>query len=132
MESINQRIASIIDEFKLNKNSFSKAIGHKSNVIIQNIVTGRKSKPSFEVLEQILLSFDSISAEWLMRGEGNMLKSTVDSPKKEETPSSSNEELAEYGINWRDKYHELIGEVKVLRKLQGIDKEEDKPNGTSG
>jgi hypothetical protein len=74
MSTINLRIAKIIEHYGLNKNSFSKRIGIDNNVTIGNIVGGRLNKPSFEVLEKIMLLFDSINAEWLITGKGEMLK----------------------------------------------------------
>jgi hypothetical protein len=68
---INDRIAALISALGMNNNSFSVAIGVAAPVIY-NIVDpeGRRSKPSFEVLEKILLSFDNINLEWLMLGKG--------------------------------------------------------------
>ena len=84
MNNINSRISQIISHFGLNKNSFSKKIGMENNVTIGNIVSGRRNKPSFDVIEKILLSFDSISSEWLIIGTGEMLKKNDIIKKKEE------------------------------------------------
>lgn len=74
-DSINARIQEVMEHFNLNKNSFSKALGLSNNVTIGNIVGGRKGKPSFDILQKIILNFDSINSEWLLTGEGDMLKS---------------------------------------------------------
>ncbi|MBS9775032.1 MAG: helix-turn-helix transcriptional regulator [Tenacibaculum sp.] len=42
--------------------------------VISNIVSGRKSKPSFDVLNSIISSFVDIDSEWLLTGQGNVLK----------------------------------------------------------
>jgi phage repressor protein C with HTH and peptisase S24 domain len=63
----------IINYFKLNKNSFSKRINVSSSAVIENIVAGRKSKPSFEILSKILFAFENINADWLITGRGEML-----------------------------------------------------------
>mgnify|MGYP006286724323 CR=1 FL=1 len=76
MDSINERIELVIKELNYNKNSFAKAIGLTANTIIENIVGKRQSKPSFEVLHKILTAFPYIDANWLMTGEGTMLKET--------------------------------------------------------
>lgn len=74
MESINERIDLVIKEMKMNKNSFSHRIGLTSATTINNIVGGRLSKPSFEILESILKTFPSIDANWLVAGIGEMYK----------------------------------------------------------
>ena len=77
--NINERIELIIKELGFNKNSFSKQIGLTSNTVLQNILGGRKNKPSYDVLSKILLTFDSIDANWLITGEGDMYKTTFNS-----------------------------------------------------
>lgn len=77
--NINDRILYIIEnQFNGNKKKFAEKIGFAPQVI-SNIVSGRKSKPSYDVLEAIITSFVYISPEWLLTGNGDMLrdKSTV-------------------------------------------------------
>lgn len=76
MSTINQRIAELIKAFGDSESGFAKRIEVSSSVMF-NIVNkkGRMSYPSGPVLEKILgLEKDGerISAEWLMRGEGEM------------------------------------------------------------
>ncbi len=70
--TINERIQQIIDHYNLNKNSFSKRIGLSGNMTITNIVSGRKSKPSYDVLRKIAEAFP-INLSWLILGKGPML-----------------------------------------------------------
>lgn len=84
MNTINERIFKVIKHYNYNINSFSKRIGLKNNVTIGNIVGGRKNKPSFDIIIMILLSFDSISCEWLILGEGEMEKKDCFSLASEE------------------------------------------------
>ncbi len=72
MTTINERIKLLIEALGLNKNSFSTKIGVDSTVI-HNIVSGRLTKPSFDVLEKILLSNDNINLEWLILGKSDKL-----------------------------------------------------------
>lgn len=74
--SINTRIAELITYLGDTENSFSKRLGASSSAIF-NIVNpkGRMSYPSGLVLEKIFLIQENdgrVSAEWLMRGEGQM------------------------------------------------------------
>ena len=72
--SVNDRILYLIDnQLGGNKKKFSERIGFAPQVVF-NIVSGRKSKPSFDVLEAIISSFDEISPEWLLTGKGAMLR----------------------------------------------------------
>ena len=82
--SVNERIKKIIQVKKMNKNSFSKRIEVPPQTI-QNIVDGRQNKPSFDVLEKVISSFEDINAQWLLNGEGEMLKSEApaEAPKEE-------------------------------------------------
>jgi transcriptional regulator with XRE-family HTH domain len=82
--TINNRIELIINSLELNNNSFSMRIGINSTVI-HNIVKGRNA-PSYNVLQKILLSFDNISADWLITERGEMIN---DNKRKEYTKSSS-------------------------------------------
>jgi len=75
--SINTRIREIINALGESESAFAKRIDVSTSVIF-NMVNpkGRMSYPSGAVLEKLLnLELDSkkISAEWLMRGEGDML-----------------------------------------------------------
>ena len=74
ISTIDERILQIIDiQCNGNKKKFSDMIGYAPQVI-SNIVSGRKTNPSFEVLNAILSTFDDFSAEWLVLGKGEMLK----------------------------------------------------------
>jgi transcriptional regulator with XRE-family HTH domain len=74
MESpILQRVIHTIKELKLTDNQFSKKLG-----IAQTTMSGYLSgnrKLSLQVIESMLNAFGDISAEWLLRGEGEMYKS---------------------------------------------------------
>lgn len=132
MDTINDRIGLIINNLGYNKNSFSKAIGLKNNTNIQNMFTGRKSGPSYGVVEKILLTFDSISAEWLLRGEGKMLKSECDISEIIQKGNIAKEESPQYGINWKSKYDEVKGELKNCKQTNEMLLDRITGNGTSG
>lgn len=70
---INERLKLLINELGLNNNSFAKTIG-VNPVVTFNVIEGRKSKPSFELLEKIIFTFDNINLYWLLKGEGEMFK----------------------------------------------------------
>lgn len=91
MEGINERIALLVNELGMNKNSFSKKIGLANNTVLENIVGRRQSKPGFEVLNKIILSIENVSSRWLMTGEGEMLLSGEEKALKQLTPCVSPE-----------------------------------------
>ena len=70
--TINDRIAYIADiQFNKNKKKFAESIGFAAQVV-SNIVSGRRSKPSYDVINAILSTNDDLSAKWLITGEGDM------------------------------------------------------------
>lgn len=74
---INQRILYIIDNhYNGSQKKFAERIGFAAQVVF-NIVSGRKSKPSYDVLYAIISTNDYINSEWLLMGYGETLKSEV-------------------------------------------------------
>lgn len=72
--NINERISYLVEnKANNNKKKFAEMIGFAPQVV-SNIVSGRKSKPSFDVLNAIKASFVDVNSEWLLTGEGEMLK----------------------------------------------------------
>lgn len=71
--SINGRISQIIDYYGLSRYKFSKETGI-SEAVLLNIYKG-KNKPGFEFLEKLLHKYEAINANWLLTGEGEMLRS---------------------------------------------------------
>ncbi len=89
MSTVNARIDLLINELRLNKNSFAKEID-TSATVIQNIVGARQSKPGFDLLNKIITTFN-VSADWLLTGDGAMLKESK--PKRSVLKSESSELL---------------------------------------
>jgi phage repressor protein C with HTH and peptisase S24 domain len=74
-EPIHQRFEQIINLLADGvQRRFAQHIGVASGVI-GDIVGQRKSKPGFDITVKILQAYPELRAEWLMRGEGEMLKS---------------------------------------------------------
>ncbi|HAS46827.1 MAG TPA: hypothetical protein DCS93_40455 [Microscillaceae bacterium] len=82
-----ERLRNLIEELNMNKNSFSVKLG-VSPTIIHNIIDGRGSKPSYEVLHKIVTTFKHVNAYWLLMGEGDML---IQSNEKEKLVLSKSE-----------------------------------------
>ncbi|MEO1253677.1 MAG: hypothetical protein AAFY41_02150 [Bacteroidota bacterium] len=68
---INDRIHKLIKVLDMNPTSFSDTLDVSVTVIF-NIIKGRRSKPSFDLILKILKAYDKLNAEWLVKGEGPM------------------------------------------------------------
>ena len=69
------RIKEIIAYYSLSNRSFAIKCGLKDNTFINQLNGVREV--SLNTINAILLSFEDISAEWLLRGKGQMLLSEV-------------------------------------------------------
>ena len=82
--TINGRIREIILSAGITDSAFAKRIGVTQSVIASMFQRG--TEPSAKVLTSILVTYEDISAEWLLRGKGQMLLS-------EETPAPNIERM---------------------------------------
>lgn len=81
--SINERFSYLIEnEYFNNQKKFAESIGFAPQVVF-NIVGGRKTKPSFDVLNAVISTNDNICANWLLTGTGEMLKTQSNAVKVE-------------------------------------------------
>nr|WP_264846782.1 helix-turn-helix transcriptional regulator [Capnocytophaga catalasegens] len=92
-----------------NQKKFAEMIGFAPQVI-SNIVSGRKSKPSFDVLNAVLSSFVDVNAEWLITGKGEMLKSEA----KKEVVTPNNDKY----VAMLEKNNALLEENKALLQAE--------------
>lgn len=90
------RLQQLIEYLDITSYRLSKEIG-TSEAVISNARSGR-NKPSYDLISKILNKYKVISAEWLLLGEGDMLKNGGDSSN---TPSF-NEPLNNYSIPLKD------------------------------
>jgi len=79
MSTIGERIALLIKELGLNKNSFSKEIGLKNNSTITNIINNPDRSPSYDVIFRIVSRWDQLNIRWLIAGQGVMFAIGEDS-----------------------------------------------------
>lgn len=68
-----ERLKEFLSVEKLSVNAFSKTIGI-GQTTVNNYFLGNR-KLSLELITNTLTAFPSLSAEWLLRGEGDMYKS---------------------------------------------------------
>ncbi len=74
-EDIRKRIKMVFDESKT-KYSTETVSGSKLQAKFSRQINGVSKRVSYDVIKFVLDRFPEISAEWLVRGEGDMLKPT--------------------------------------------------------
>ena len=89
----------INSESNMTRSAFSKLLGINPATISQ-IMAGR-NKPSFELLQKILVRFPNISADWLMLDRGPMLRDESLTPSGMPRQVSTDDaavHLTDYGV----------------------------------
>jgi hypothetical protein len=75
--TINQRLIFLLESLKMKAPAFARTIG-VGETTFRNYID-RDSKPSSEVLEKILNSFENVNIVWLVTGRGEPFTSEVPS-----------------------------------------------------
>lgn len=122
--TINGRIREFINYLDVTDSAFAKKIGVTQSVIASMFLRG--TEPSAKILTSILAMYDDISAEWLLRGKGEMLISANQS-KDENTERISrlvdtiatlqgtiNEQAKTIQV-YEDKVRKLNGELTMIK-----------------
>lgn len=108
-----ERVKQLIDCKSKSVREFSSMINVKQVTLNQQI-TGSRSL-SLDVVTAILNSFEDVSAEWLMRGKGEMFLSD------ETANSTSSDNISGDDIRLlRERIISLEAENKVLREITGL------------
>ena len=68
-----ERLNAILKHFKINASQFADEIGVQRASVSH--VLSERNKPGFDFIQRILDTYPSISADWLITGKGEMLKS---------------------------------------------------------
>lgn len=118
-----KRINLLIKNKAKSVREFAAMIGVQQNTLNQQLIGSRKV--SLETISAILSSFDDISAEWLLRGKGNMYNTensmpnikTGDMQKIYETVVKDKDEQIE---KMKAEINQLIGENSIMREQLGI------------
>ena len=118
-EGVLQRVISICRQKSVSESQFAKMIGSNQKTINQQL-RGERSI-SLDTISKILSSFEDISSEWVLRGEGDMLKPQPTSPYLE---SKTNKTSAPHQIETKNINIDLQGEqidskktIEVLIKV---------------
>jgi len=77
---VNKRVNQIMIKENLNFSSFGDKVGF-SDVVVGNIIKGR-NKPSFNFIKNIIQTFNWVNSDWLITGNGSMLKENENKQSK--------------------------------------------------
>lgn len=69
------RLNEILRHFKINASQFADQIGVQ-RASVSHVLSGR-NKPGFDFIQKIIAAYPAISAEWLITGKGDLLKSRM-------------------------------------------------------
>lgn len=105
MKAVNDRLAEVRDYYRLSNSAFGREVGAKK-AATNNYLSG-KADPNIDFIMAVLGRFADVSAEWLLRGEGTMLKS--------DTPSTN--ELMRENAELRTKLLVKEGVVDELKQI---------------
>lgn len=118
-KSINQRLNFLVDTFEQGKKaSFARKAGISPQAA-QEILAGRRSEPSFKVLVKILENYPQVCTDWLVLGEGPMLK--VDVRQDASMPYKPNTAAAALQAKAADLMQELTKEQSKYERLKEIE-----------
>lgn len=113
MESgVKQRVIDLAENKAESICGFAKAINVAQTTLSEYLNNGKI--PSFKVVNGILEAYPDVSAEWLLRGEGTMYK-TTELPPVDVSSEESIEHSAEVARLVREK-NELIDANEELRE----------------
>ncbi len=105
MSNINERLRKILNaKFQGNVSEMARRYGIPQPTL-NNIVGNRMSKPSFDNIERLVNSDETINARWLITGKGAMLKTEKDPTAVQ--PEDNN--------NLLDRYEKVIRENERLK-----------------
>jgi len=87
------RLEKVMQHYALNASEFANATGVKRSALT-HVLSGR-NQPGIRFLQKILEAFPDVNGDWLLTGNGQMLKlahSNVNNSEDEISKSQSNEE----------------------------------------
>lgn len=111
-----QRIRLFLESNSISVNNLAKQIG-VAQATLNPQLRGDRALSS-KVVELILANFPDVSAEWLLRGKGNMLLEDTDGFAKPQNETSQRKPIQDDGI-WQAKYEELEKRYDQLLSILG-------------
>lgn len=110
LESINDRLAVIVRHFEYGKKAaFARKVSISPQAA-QEMLSGRRSEPSFKVLVKILRSYPQVKTDWLVLGRGPMLQDIEEVDMVIFKPIYASYEQFLEAFQKTEKYHQLLDE----------------------
>lgn len=106
------RIKTLVSAKARSVREFAELIGVKQVTLNQQVVGDRKL--SLDVILAILNSFEDISAEWLLRGVGNMYKNAEASTDSEEEDSEEDKFYKDIIFTYQEMTKEYRKKIEYL------------------
>ena len=117
--TIYQRIKYILDEKSISVNALAKQISVAQATLNPQLRGDRTLAAN--IVEKILIAFPDVSAEWVMRGNGNMLlpDDVTSLSKSQDDALMSSPMCADEESIWQAKYGELEKRYEQLLTVLG-------------
>lgn len=74
---LKDRINAVLSYTQLNASAFAKTIGVKTTQAVYDLLAGKTKTLSSDILTKIVSCYPALSVEWLVTGEGEMIKPSV-------------------------------------------------------
>lgn len=114
-----QRIKDVIKQKARSKEMFATAVAVSVNTL--DTYLKRRSKVSLDLIEKILQTYPDISAEWLLRGEGDMYRNANSgNVNNYEINSHSTVHKGDVSDSYNNTSADLQQEVKTLKEKERL------------
>ena len=115
--TIYQRVKCILEDKSISVNALSKQI-NVAQATLNPQLRGDRTLAA-NIVEKILDAFPDVSAEWLMRGKGEMLISEQITLAKMQDAKGGESDVVEQDSVWKAKYEELEKRYNQLLSILG-------------
>lgn len=115
--TIFQRIKLILEDKQVSVNSLSKLVD-VAQTTLNTQLRGERAL-SANVVAKVLIAFPDVSAEWLLRGKGEMLISEQTTLAKMQDAKGRESDVVEHDSVWKTKYEELEKRYDQLLSVLG-------------
>ena len=105
---IKERIIQFQEELKITKNQFLQQAGLRNSNFSGDAL---KSEVGGDAISKILKKYPELSAEWLLRGEGEMLRKVAP-----EAPSCAAQEILTLIKSLNDKIDNMSSQIEDMKK----------------
>ena len=117
--SFNIRLEELVNYLDENPTSFAKGLKTASVETIRKLIKNEKANPTLNTIIEILEKYPQISAEWFIRGKGEIEVCTSYSPKQtlNKVQNGKNGSYSDTDLNKiKDTFNGILDEFFRLRK----------------